>query len=216
MAHAAAASGVAGVNDASGGVGVWGQNTSSAPLAYGVYGIAVNGTGVYGISSGGTGVYGRSSGIGVFGESENVYGFAGFFNGALGVSSLGSAGNQQLCRNLNAALANCSSSLRYKTDVRPFSGGLDIVSRLRPISFAWKQGGMQDVGLAAEDVAQVEPLLTFRNDKGEIEGVKYNQLSAVFVNAIRDQQAQIERQQVQIDALKGLVCQSHPDADVCR
>ena len=43
-----------------------------------------------------------------------------------------------------------------------------------------------------------------------------SQLSAVFVNAIRDQQAQIERQQVQIDALKGLVCQSHPDADVCR
>ena len=63
---------------------------------------------------------------------------------------------------------------------------------------------------------QVEPLLTFRNDKGEIEGVKYNQLSAVFVNAIRDQQAQIERQQVQIEALKALVCQSHPDADVCR
>ena len=66
---------------------------------------------------------------------------------------------------------------------------------------------MQDVG---------EPLLTFRNDNGKIEGVKYNQLSAVFVNAIRDQQAQIERQQVQIDAVKGLVCQSHPDADVCR
>jgi hypothetical protein len=71
-------------------------------------------------------------------------------------------------------------------------------------------------GNSAEDVERVEPLLTFRNDKGEIEGVKYNQLSAVLVNAIRDQQAQIERQQVQIDALKGLVCQSHPDADLCR
>ena len=71
-------------------------------------------------------------------------------------------------------------------------------------------------GNSAEDVERVEPLLTFRNDKGEIEGVKYNQLSAVLVNAIRDQQAQIERQQVQIDALKGLVCQSHPDADVRR
>jgi len=75
---------------------------------------------------------------------------------------------------------------------------------------------MQDVGLGAEDVERVEPLLTFRNDKGEIEGVKYNQLSAMFVNAIREQQAQIERQQVQIEALKGIVCQSHPDADVCR
>jgi hypothetical protein len=100
--------------------------------------------------------------------------------------------------------------------VRRFSGGLDIVRRLRPIAFTWKQDGMQDVGLGAEDVERVEPLLTFRNDKGEIEGVKYNQLSAMFVNAIREQQAQIERQQVQIEALKGIVCQSHPDADVCR
>ena len=78
-------------------------------------------------------------------------------------------------------------------------------------------------GNSAEDVERVEPLLTFRNDKGEIEGVKYNQLSAVFVNAIRDQQTQIERQQKQITeqqgelaALKALVCQLRPDTDICR
>ena len=51
---------------------------------------------------------------------------------------------------------------------------------------------MRDIGLAAEEVNKVEPLLTFRNDKGEIEGVKYNKLSAVFINAIKEQQAQIE------------------------
>ena len=51
---------------------------------------------------------------------------------------------------------------------------------------------MRDIGLGAEEVEQIEPLLTFRNDKGEIEGVKYNQLSAVFINAIKEQQNQIE------------------------
>jgi len=50
----------------------------------------------------------------------------------------------------------------------------------------------------AEEVEKVESLLTFRNDQGEIEGVKYNQLSAVLVNAIREQQAQIHKQQQQI------------------
>src|SRR5262249_29701826 len=132
-------------------------------------------------------------------------------------------GEMPMCRNLAGEFATCSSSLRYKTDVRPFSSGLDIVQRLRPITFNWKQDGMRDVGLTAEDVAQVEPLLTFRSDKCEFKGVKYNQLSAVFVNAIRDQQAQIERQQEEIKqqreslaALKAVVCQSHPDADVCR
>jgi septal ring factor EnvC (AmiA/AmiB activator) len=40
-------------------------------------------------------------------------------------------------------------------------------------------------------VNAVEPLLTFRNGQGEIEGVKYDQLSAVLVNAIKEQQEEI-------------------------
>src|ERR1700686_391625 len=91
--------------------------------------------------------------------------------------------------------------------------GKEIVNRLRPIALTWKQAGMRDIGLAAEEVEQVEPLLTFRNDKAEIEGVKYNQLSAVFINAIKEQQAQIKQQQEQLKAqqreiekLKRIVC----------
>jgi chromosome condensin MukBEF ATPase and DNA-binding subunit MukB len=100
---------------------------------------------------------------------------------------------------------------------------------LRPLTFTWKQGGVRDVGLAAEEVAEVEPLLTFRNDKGEIEGVKYNQISVVLINAIKQQQEQIERyetrlaeqqerldrQQNEIESLKRLVCASYPQADAC-
>jgi hypothetical protein len=97
----------------------------------------------------------------------------------------------------NHKLGLCSSSLRYKDNPRNFMGGLDIVNRLRSISFTWKgDNGSPDIGLAAEEVAEVEPLLTFRNEKGEIEGVRYNQLSAVFINAFKDQQAQIEQQRV--------------------
>jgi hypothetical protein len=95
----------------------------------------------------------------------------------------------------NHKLGLCSSSLRYKDNPQNFTGGLDIVNRLRSISFTWKgDNGGADIGLAAEEVAEIEPLLTFRNDKGEIEGVRYNQLSAVFINAFKDQQAQIEQQ----------------------
>ncbi len=157
--------------------------------------------------------------------------------GTVEVTNLGSAGGTQLCRNSSNEISTCSSSLRYKSNVQTFLGGLDIINRLRPISFKWKQDGVQDIGLGAEEVEKVEPLLTFRNAKGEIEGVKYNQLSAVFVNAFKEQQAQIElqqtrnqaqqleikRQQAQIekqqralDALKKLVCRSHSRARVCK
>jgi len=69
--------------------------------------------------------------------------------------------------------------------MRTFSGGMDIVNRLRPIGFAWRKDGRRDIGLAAEEVEMVEPLLTFRNGKGEVEGVRYNQLSAIFINAFK-------------------------------
>lgn len=132
------------------------------------------------------------------------------------ISGLGAAGGFSLCRNSSNQISFCSSSLRYKTDVETFTGGLEIVRRLRPITFTWKDGRMRDVGFAAEEVEPVEPLLTSRNDQGEIEGVKYDRVGAVLVNAIKEQQAQIEKQQQQIAALKKLVCADRPDAEVCK
>jgi hypothetical protein len=131
------------------------------------------------------------------------------------------SGSNHVCE-FNLTLGACASSLRYKTDVRPFLGGLDLVNRLRPISFQWKVDGSPDVGLGAEEVAKVEPRLVTRNAQGEILGVKYSQVSAVLINAIKEQQTQIkqqhnliEQQQKQIAGLKEVVCRSHPRAPVC-
>ena len=140
---------------------------------------------------------------------------SGLIVGSLTVSSLGTGGFTTLCRNASNQIATCSSSLRYKTNLAPYRNGLDIINRLRPISFDWKQGGMKDVGFGAEDVAKIEPLLTTRNEKNEVEGVKYDRLSVVFVNAIKEQQAQIEllnqqikQQQRQIDSFKRFMLKS--------
>lgn len=134
-------------------------------------------------------------------------------------------------------IGQCSSSLRYKTNVRSFGKGLEILGRLKPISFDWKESGIQDVGFAAEDVEKIASILTFRNDKGEVEGVRYNQLSAVIVNSIKEQQTQIkalqntnaqqkaaiESQQrkndelrKEVDELKAVVCSIKTDAEICK
>lgn len=132
--------------------------------------------------------------------------------GTVRLSTLGSAGSTSLCRNASNQISTCSSSLRYKSNVHRFTGGLNVVQRLRPITFDWKEGGLHDVGFGAEEVAAVEPLLTFRNEKNEIEGVKYSQISVVLVNAIKEQQAQIQKQEAlllqqqrQIDQLVKLI-----------
>jgi hypothetical protein len=114
--------------------------------------------------------------------------------------ALSSPGGSPVC--FNNGLSLCSSSLRYKTDIHPYLGGLNVLNRLRPITFAWKEDGRRDVGFGAEEVFKVEPLLTFRNDKGELEGVQYAQISTVLVNSVKEQQAQIESQAKEITALR--------------
>lgn len=114
------------------------------------------------------------------------------------------------------------SSVADKTDVQPFTGGLEIIRRLKPVSFKWKDG-TNDVGLNAEDVAEVAPQIVTRNAKGKVEDVKEGSLNLLLINAIKEQQTQIEaqekqirEQQQQIDALKKLVCQNNPQAAVCK
>jgi len=136
--------------------------------------------------------------------------------------SLNAGVGTTLCLTGNRVVT-CSSSLRYKTNINRFGFGLDLIYRLKPITFDWKEGGMRDLGLGAEDVAAIEPLLVTYNDKGEVEGVKYDRIGVVLVNAVKEQQAQIEEQrklietqQRQIDAMKKLTCLTNKDADFCK
>ena len=115
---------------------------------------------------------------------------------------LASGGATALCRNSNLQISSCSSSLRYKTGIEAYRPGLDLIKQLQPISFRWKADGMPDLGLGAETVAKVEPLLVTNNDSGEVEGVKYDRVAVVLVNAVKEQQALIEKQQQQIDVLR--------------
>jgi len=123
--------------------------------------------------------------------------------GTLKVDSLAGGGDVSVCRNSTFnTIATCSSSLRYKEKLAPYSFGLALINRLHPITFSWKSNGARDLGLSAEDVAEVEPLLVTHNDKGEIEGVKYDRLNVVLINSIKEQQQQIEKQQQQLEELK--------------
>ncbi len=130
----------------------------------------------------------------------------------------------QVCFSGAGDLLQCgASSLRWKTNVQAFSDGLNILRHLRPISYNWKDGGAYDIGLGAEDVAKVDPSFVFTNSKGEVEGVKYERLNLLLINAVKEQQVQIEeqkkvivRQDGRIDALTRLVCASNRDADICK
>jgi Chaperone of endosialidase len=149
-------------------------------------------------------------------QNANANGKAASFAGTVEIGTLGGAGATPLCRNALNLISTCSSSLSYKKDFQPFGDGLNFINQINPIAFKWKADNLSDIGFGAEDIAKINPLFVTYNAKGEVEGVKYDRLSVVFVNAFKEQQTQIEQQQIQIKNLKTLICLDHPNADVCQ
>lgn len=122
-------------------------------------------------------------------------------SGLVSINNLGSAGATQLCLNASNQVATCSSSIRYKDDIADFQGGLDVVRQLRPVTFRWKDSGKPDVGLVAEEVDAVEPLLATQAN-GHVEGVKYDHLTVVLINAVKELEQENKALRARIEKLE--------------
>jgi hypothetical protein len=87
------------------------------------------------------------------------------------------------------------SSIRWKDNVQTIENAIDKVMQLRGVTFDWKaeHGGTHDVGFVAEEVGKVLPELVSWEEDGEwAKGLAYDHITAVTVEAIKEQQAQID------------------------
>lgn len=93
------------------------------------------------------------------------------------------------------------SSRRWKTDIEPLQGALDKVRRLRGVSYNWKDSGKHDIGLIAEEVGEVVPEVVAYEENGvDAKSVDYPRLVAVLIEAVKEQQNEIEQlKQAQTD-----------------
>jgi hypothetical protein len=107
-------------------------------------------------------------------------------------------------------LGTTSSSRRYKTDIKPMDKASESILALKPVSFRYKvhKGTTPQFGLIAEEVAEVNPDLVVRDDKGEVYTVRYDAVNAMLLNEflkehrkVQDLEANAARQQKQIEAL---------------
>jgi hypothetical protein len=98
------------------------------------------------------------------------------------------------------------SSRRWKTNIKPIEGAVDKVQRLRGVSFDWKENGQPDIGLIAEEVGEVIPEVVAYEENGEdAKSVDYARLVALLIEAVKEQQKEIEQQKTTIQTLQNRV-----------
>jgi hypothetical protein len=86
-----------------------------------------------------------------------------------------------------------TSSERFKTAIAPMGSDTSNLGRLRPVSFRFKSDatGKRQYGLIAEEVARVYPELVIRDEKGRIDGVRYDELAPMLLNEMQQQHVQL-------------------------
>ena len=83
-----------------------------------------------------------------------------------------------------------TSALRYKENVSNLSS-VDSLYKLRPVTFDWKDTGIKDIGLIAEEVEKHIPELVHIDENGGADGIKYSKLTSLLIKAVQDQQSEI-------------------------
>lgn len=95
---------------------------------------------------------------------------------------------------------NSSSDKRLKKNIKTVSNALEAVSSLRGVSFDWKEGGGKAIGLIAQEVKEILPDIVTSDENGYM-GIKYTNIIGLLVEAIKEQQDQINTLKKQIEKL---------------
>jgi hypothetical protein len=91
------------------------------------------------------------------------------------------------------------SSRRWKTNIQTLHGALAKVEQLRGVSYDLKETGKHEVGVIAEEVGAVVPEIVSWDKNGkDAQGVDYSRLTALLIEATKEQQGLIRKQQQQI------------------
>lgn len=94
------------------------------------------------------------------------------------------------------------SSERWKEDITPISGALAKVQQLRGVCFRWKDSKRRDIGMIAEEVGEVLPeIVTYEEDGIQAKSLDYSRLTALLVEAVKEQQKTIEQLRAQVELL---------------
>lgn len=85
---------------------------------------------------------------------------------------------------------NTTSDVKFKENVETIQSPLDIINIINGVSFNWKDSGNKSYGVIAQELQKVLPELVTQGDKGL--SVSYLPLIAILIEAVKEQQKQID------------------------
>jgi hypothetical protein len=104
-------------------------------------------------------------------------------------------------------LGTISSSIRFKEDIHDMADWSHRLFDLRPVTFRYTQSYANgskpvQVGLVAEEVAEVFPELAVRDRHGNVETVHYETLNVLLLNELKKEHDEVQRQRERIEILE--------------
>jgi len=101
---------------------------------------------------------------------------------------------------LNATQLNSLSDRRFKSNVRDIGDALNKTLELNGVTFTFTETQTDSIGLIAQDVQSVIPEAVEYNEKSDKYTVSYGNLVGLLVEAIKEQQNQINDLRDQIES----------------
>jgi hypothetical protein len=125
-----------------------------------------------------------------------------FIAGIRGVAT-GNADAIAVLIDSDGQLGTLSSSRRFKKEIKPMEKASEAILGLKPVTFHYKSDGTAtpQFGLIAEEVAEANPNLVVRDEKGEIYTVRYEAVNAMLLNEFLKEHRKVEKLEAALEAL---------------
>ena len=91
-----------------------------------------------------------------------------------------------------------NSDARLKENIKPIESALDKVKQMQGVEFNKINNDTKEIGVIAQDIEKVIPELVLEDKEG-IKSVAYGNITAVLIEAIKEQQKQIEELKQQLN-----------------